>query len=84
VFARDLLKLGPWSTLAGIKGAMRRGLLVEGVHYDRLNGKPVFYPERICPALFRATEVRTHGKAQETAERLRRVLAGESSGDAAP
>jgi hypothetical protein len=80
VFAAELLKIGPWKTRDSLKAAIRRGHLIEGVHFDRLCGsshRRIFYLERIFPALY-SPRRETHGKAEETAERLRRVLGGQS------
>jgi hypothetical protein len=76
VFARELLRIGPWTTTAALKQAHRRGVLEEGRHWDWLGSQRVYYPERIFPGL-NTEQGENDGttKATRTAERLRRVLA---------
>jgi hypothetical protein len=77
VFARELLRIGPWTTPGALKRAHQRGVLVEGRHWDWLGGMRVYYVERILPGLTKPDEV-IRDEAQEAAERLQRVLLEQS------
>lgn len=92
VFGRDLLTIGPWKTRDQLKRAHQRGVLREGVHWDWLGGVRVYYVARILPgctstrAVISADDDRgtDYGTttAKATAERLRRVLAHVTPGEA--
>lgn len=80
VFARELLRIGPWASAAALKRAVQRGVLVEGVHWVWLGGVRVYYVDRILPGLNDppgppAGEEDHRDGAKATEERLRRVLA---------
>jgi hypothetical protein len=78
VFARELLRMGPWTTAAALKQAHRRGVLQEGRHWDWLGSQRVYYPERIFPGLNDENGEDDGSKtttAATVAQRLRRVLA---------
>jgi hypothetical protein len=77
VFARELVALGPWRTAAALKRAHRRGVLVQGIHWDWLGGQRVYYPDKIFPGLTQSNGKDGNGEtaAQAIEERLLRVLA---------
>src|SRR5262245_2575462 len=76
LFAKDFSRLGPWLTLDALKGAIRRGVLREGWHFEYLGGRPVFYPQRIFTAL--QPKEATH--EEDKASRVLRHLINGSQG----
>jgi hypothetical protein len=79
VFARELLRIGPWTTAAALKRAHQRGVLVEGRHWNWLGGVRVYYPDRLFPGLRQGGD---DGQTPEAlTEHLRRVRTAAASGE---
>ena len=78
VFARELLRIGPWTSAGALKRAHQRGVLLEGIHWVWLGGVRVYYVDRILPQLNDPPQSGGEGEegdaAKATEERLRRVL----------